>query len=200
MQSPATVVADVHAKDPRLPGREALPTDGQLLDRSSDGCPVSMRAFVDRHAQRLYALAFALLGDRADGEDVVQETFMAAFAQWGKFEGRAAVRTWLARIAVRQAARRHRRRRPRAGLVPLAAAASPADPADRMAAADARMDVPTMLAALSRQHRQVIVLREMEGMSYHQIAATLKIPRGTVESRLFRARQTLRARFGEYQP
>ena len=64
--------------------------------------------------------------------------------------------------------------------------------------ADARLDLSVMLAALSPEHRQVILLRELEGMSYEAIAETLGVPRGTVESRLHRAREELRKRFKGY--
>jgi RNA polymerase sigma-70 factor (ECF subfamily) len=62
------------------------------------------------------------------------------------------------------------------------------------------MDLAVMLEQLSPEHREVIVLRELEGMTYEQIAATLEVPRGTVESRLHRAREDLRKRFKGYQP
>jgi RNA polymerase sigma-70 factor (ECF subfamily) len=65
---------------------------------------------------------------------------------------------------------------------------------------DARLDLSVMLQALSEEHRQVIILRELEQMTYEQIAATLGVPRGTVESRLHRAREELRKRFKGYQP
>jgi RNA polymerase sigma factor (sigma-70 family) len=65
---------------------------------------------------------------------------------------------------------------------------------------DARMDLSVMLERLSPEHREVIVLRELEGLTYEQIATALAVPRGTVESRLHRAREELRKRFKGYQP
>jgi RNA polymerase sigma-70 factor (ECF subfamily) len=65
---------------------------------------------------------------------------------------------------------------------------------------DAKLDLSVMLARLSPEHREVIVLRELEGMTYEQIAAALGVPRGTVESRLHRAREELRKRFKGYEP
>src|SRR5690606_14453792 len=69
---------------------------------------------------------------------------------------------------------------------------------DGPSAADARLDLATMLQGLSMEHRTVLVLRELQGMTYEEIAATLQVPRGTVESRLFRAREELRRRYGDY--
>jgi RNA polymerase sigma-70 factor (ECF subfamily) len=63
---------------------------------------------------------------------------------------------------------------------------------------DAKLDVERLLNALSAEHREVIVLRELQGFSYDEIAEALGIPRGTVESRLFRARQVLKEKFPEY--
>ena len=68
---------------------------------------------------------------------------------------------------------------------------------DPQPAVDSRIDVIEMLQKLSPEHREVIVLRELQGMGYEEMAETLKIPRGTVESRLHRARQELKAKFGD---
>ena len=182
-----------------LPSPEVEPSldDAQLVRRTAAGSRQAMHELVGRHGQRLYALAYALLGNQADSEDVVQETLIGVFEQAGRFEGRASVKTWITRILVRQVARRHRRERSRR-TASLPSDASLSNEKAGTAASDARMDVPRMLAMLSPQQRQVIVLREMEGMSYQQIAETLDIPRGTVESRLFRARAALRNTFTEY--
>ena len=173
------------------------PDDAQLIQRTAAGSRHAMHELVDRHGQRLYALAYTLLGNQADSEDVVQETFIGAFEQAGRFDGRASVKTWLTRILVRQVARRHRRESIRRTAT-LPVDANLADETTGTTATDATIDVPTILAMLSPDQRQVIVLREMEGMSYQQISETLNVPRGTVESRLFRAREALRNTFTEY--
>ena len=170
--------------------------DAQLVKRAAGSDLDAMRVLVDRHGNRLYALAYALLGNHADSEDVVQEMFIGAFERIGQFEGRSSVKTWLTRILVNQVARHQRRehRRRSMALPPDAIL----DPSAVTNVADTRMDVPTMLETLSPEHRHVIVLREIEGMNYQEIADTLNIPRGTVESRLFRAREALRKTFTEY--
>lgn len=105
-------------------------------------------------------------------------------------------------ITVRQAAL-HRRKAARDRTIPFAGneteptAGSARKTEDFAARADARMDLAQALDALAEEHRQVIVMRELQGMTYDEMAAALNLPRGTIESRLFRARQALRRLLGE---
>ena len=148
---------------------------------------------VDQFSQQLFRVAYSMVGNAADAEDVVQETFTAAFAGIGKFRGESSLKTWLMQILVRQCAR-VLRTRGRRMTIGIENAEQPVhDPAP---ASESRMDVIEMLQKLSTEHREVIVLRELQGLGYEQIAAALKIPRGTVESRLHRAREELRRAFG----
>lgn len=168
--------------------------DIELLRRAGGGDSAAFHALVDRHGQRLYRLAVSLIGNAADAEDVLQETFVGAFKGLKSFEGRASVKTWLTRILVNQAARWRRSRRGRdAGQMPDSAAA-------RTGGAESAIDVQAALAQLSSEHREVIVLREFQRMSYEEIADVLDIPRGTVESRLHRARGELREKLKSYLP
>jgi RNA polymerase sigma-70 factor, ECF subfamily len=181
--------------------REALtvpPDDVELLRRIGRGDEAAFRLLVDRHARYLYGIAASMLGDTADAEDVVQETFAAVLS--ANFRGESSVRTWLVQILVRQAAlARRKRRRPMASLDAGSTAAAETEArSSEIAGAEAKLDLATMLKTLSPEHRQVIVLREVEQMSYDEIAETLSVPRGTVESRLHRARAELRERFKGY--
>jgi RNA polymerase sigma-70 factor (ECF subfamily) len=149
---------------------------------------------VDQYGQQLFRMAYSMVGNAADAEDVVQETFTAAFAGISKFRGESSLRTWLIQILVRQSAK-VKRTRGRRMTIGIETADQPVhDPAP---AAESRMDVIEMLQTLSPEHREVIVLRELQGMGYEEMAQALKIPRGTVESRLHRARQELRERFAD---
>jgi RNA polymerase sigma-70 factor (ECF subfamily) len=168
--------------------------DIELWRRAGDGDAAAFHALVDRHAQRLYRLAVSLVGNAADAEDVVQETLIGAFRGLRSFEGRASVKTWLSGILVRQARqwrRGSRRRRPESVSDALAAPGP---------SADAALDVRAAMAQLSSEHREVLLLREFERMSYEEIAEALDIPRGTVESRLHRARSELREKLKAYLP
>jgi len=168
--------------------------DIQLVRRACDGDSRAFHDLLDRHAQRLYRLAVSLVDNTADAEDVVQETFIGAYRGLRSFEGRASVKTWLTRILFTQAAlmRRNRRRRSGSGLDESASAA--------VINPDAGMDVQAALRRLSPEYREILMLREFERMSYEEIAEVLDVPRGTVESRLHRARGELREKLKSYLP
>jgi RNA polymerase sigma-70 factor (ECF subfamily) len=178
--------------------------DLEILRRAQRGDDAAFEELVNRYGKKLYGLAFFLTGQASDAEDVVQETFLGAYERLGAFEGRSSVKTWLSRILVNQAARHHRSLRVRTAAQPLrltaasqallngAATASPAT------ASEIRLDVLAVIQLLRPEHREVVVLRELEGMSYREIADVLNVPEGTVESRLFRARQELKEHLKDY--
>jgi RNA polymerase sigma-70 factor (ECF subfamily) len=171
-----------------------IPDDTELLRQVAQGDQAAFRALVDRHARYLHGVAFALVNNAADAEDIVQETFIAVLK--GNFRGESAVRTWMVQILVRRAGMLRRSRGRKGPHVSIDGSA----PATRSGASDseAKLDLTTMLEALSPEHRAVIVLRELERMSYEEMATALDVPRGTVESRLHRAREELRKRFKGY--
>lgn len=179
-------------------------SDIELLRIARAGDGGAFRKLVDRHAKDLFRVALVLTRNRADAEDVLQETFIGAFRGLKGFAERSSVRTWLAQILTRQAARSWNRNRNRRATLSLDApepgsliddAALGTDSAAR--SAEQRIDLMTILQSLPPMHREVLVLREMQGMSYDQIAQTLGLPRGTVDSRLSRAREEFRKRLKE---
>jgi RNA polymerase sigma-70 factor, ECF subfamily len=180
---------------PRAGEPRDAPDDAELLRRVYDGDQAAFRTLVDRHGRYLTGIALALC-DRnlADAEDLVQETFVAALTS--RFRGESSARTWLVQILVRRSALLRRTRRREHGT-PLPGQAERSSPSD-LAGVDARIDLAQMLAGLSPDQRQVIVLRELEGMTYEEMAAALHVPRGTVESRLHRARAALKQLFRGY--
>jgi len=166
------------------------PTDNALVERSRRGEREAFDLLVERHAPGLYRLAAMMIGNTTDAQDIVQETLMGAFRGLSRFRGEASVRTWFTQIMVRQVAQ-HRRRETIRRTKPL----HDEHEANRdggEAESNARMDVAALLARLDPEHRDVIVLREIDGLSYDEIANVLNLPRGTVESRLFRARRAMR--------
>jgi RNA polymerase sigma-70 factor (ECF subfamily) len=187
---------------PDKPGTEL--DDSELLRRGERGDQAAFRALLNRHARYLYGIAHSLTGNSADAEDIVQETLVGAIT--GHFRGESSVRTWLVRILVNRAAMLRRSAIRKSGTVPLnenelesKTAASAGSPASAGASSiDAKADLTTMLKTLSPEHREVIVLRELQGLSYEEMAGALGVPRGTVESRLHRAREELRKRFRGY--
>jgi RNA polymerase sigma-70 factor (ECF subfamily) len=168
--------------------------DIELLRHAAHGDSHAFHALIDRHAQRLYRVAVSLVGNASDAEDVLQETFIGAFRGLKGFQGRASVKTWLTRILMMQAAQfRRSRKRKKTEIMPVDVSAA-------SISSEAGMDINAALADLSPEHRQVLVLREYEQMSYEEIAEVLDVPRGTVESRLHRARGELRERLKSYLP
>jgi len=176
------------------------PTDVELVNQTRAGDHSAFHELMDRHAPTLFALAVALSGHAADAEDIVQETFAGAFRGLGAFQGRATVKTWLTRILIRQTARHHRAARKRKTTLVSLTETSHSDAwrPSPQSAADARMDVTAAIKTLGPEHQEVVLLREIQGLSYEEMAEILEIPRGTVESRLFRARRELQKRLKEY--
>ena len=174
------------------------PSDSDLLRSAAGGDEAAFHTLVDRHAPALYRLARSLAATEHDAEDVLQETLIAALKGAGSFDGRASVKTWLSRILMRQAARAwNRERRSRAAL-PLEMAEPHTQPGSGSVRVDQRLDLWSVLNSLPEDRRQVLVLREVEQLSYADIARVLNVPVGTVDSRLHRARREMRARLEEY--
>jgi RNA polymerase sigma-70 factor (ECF subfamily) len=191
----------MHLQRPEAP---VLQSDQDLLKLSIDGDSRAFHVLVDRHAAELFRLAMSLSRNRAEAEDIVQETLIGAFRGMRKFDGRASVKTWLKRILVRQAARAWHRAKPsrQAASLDSLPADAPSTPAASVGSAttrvDSKIDVAAILKTLSPEYRQILVLREFEQLSYAEIAELLDVPQGTVESRLHRARAEVRARLGSY--
>src|SRR5262249_3136972 len=153
-------------------------------------------------------LAMNLLGDREEALDLSQEVFLRVFRTIHQFRGQSTLRTWIYRIAVNQARNRHRfwRRRHRADQVSLDAhvadhgefLSSGELPPDRLPAQKELADrLRRALDGLPFDQRTAIVLREIDGLSYEEIAYSLGVAVGTVKSRLTRARQALREELRE---
>lgn len=163
-----------------------------LVRRSKAGDREAFGQIVSRHQAAVYRVVRGILGDPGESEDVAQEVFLKAYASLGRFRGESNLFTWLYRIAVNEALRARRRRRPQPLEAAPEAVSPPAEPEEPE-------EMPTLgtlrrlLGRLPDDHRAIVVLRDLEGLSYREIAETLEIPLGTVESRLFRARRELRA-------
>lgn len=163
------------------------PTDEQLLSRLSADA-FAMRMLLERHGAYLYGFARTVTRSESEAEDAVQETLVALLK--ARFHGRSSVRTFLVSILVRQAAMLRRKRRGWLRIVPQTEDSAGRD--DPQHEVDARLDLATLLEKLSPEHREVIVMRELESMSYDEMSQALGVPRGTVESRLHRAREHLK--------
>ncbi len=159
------------------------------------------------HLRAAFSLAFWLMRDRADAEDVVQDAYIRALRGFDGFRG-GDIRPWLLAIVRNVAWRALSVRRRANNVIPIESAygASGADmtmdfasdepsPEARLIEAGEKARISRALAALTPLYREVLVLREIEDMSYAEIAVVLGVPQGTVMSRLSRARAELRSRF-----
>jgi RNA polymerase sigma-70 factor (ECF subfamily) len=183
-----------------------------LIERCAAGEPTACAELVAGHERMVYQLALHLLGDRDEALDLSQEVFFSVFRTIGNFRGQSALKTWIYRIVINQARNRQRwwRRRHKADQVSLdqhvAAHGDLRQPGDHTAPdrAYARKQLAERLwSALDHlpfDQRTVIVLREIDGLSYEEIADSLSVAVGTVKSRLTRARQTLRDELREVRP
>ncbi len=169
--------------------------DALIVSRVRSGERAAFNLLLERHRERVLNLAFSLLGSRADAEDAAQEAFVRAYESLPRFRGESAFGTWLYRITVNVCLARLRQMRPRAcqeedGESQVLEAC---DKSDLARAFEARTQVQQALSSLSPVLRAVLVLREMQGLSYQEIAMILSIPIGTVRSRLNEARRLFRA-------
>lgn len=179
-------------------GREA-----SLVQRCASGEEAAYAELVTDHQRMVVQLAVNLLGDRDEALDLSQEVFLKVFRTMHRFRGQSSLRTWIYRIAVNQARNRHRfwRRRHRADQVSLDAhvAAHGEFLSGGLSRPDRVLDQKELANRLQRaldqlpfDQRTAIVLREVDGLSYEEIAFSLGVAIGTVKSRLTRARQALR--------
>lgn len=182
--------------------------DEELVTRSRKGDKEAYRQLVERYQGRLFSCAFDILKSREDAEDVVQEALVKAYLSLHEFQGKSSFYTWLYRIVYNMSID-YRRRTNRRGGAPLEFDEAKAseetgnygtNPADSVLRKQQSTKIKQVLAEISEEHRRVIVLRELEGMSYEEIANVVGISRGTVMSRLHYARKKLQQALSEFAP
>ena len=188
---------------------EARPSpEAQFIERLRAGDAAAFDHLVNERTPDIYALLYRLTEDAEEARDLTQETFLQAFRSIAHFRGEADLRTWLYRIAVNQARNRWRwwRRRRRNVTVSLDAADEKheqplatrlvdehaEDPEARALAHEREKILLAAVRTLARPFREAVVLRDVEGLSYEEVAAALEISIGTVKSRLSRGRTELR--------
>jgi RNA polymerase sigma-70 factor (ECF subfamily) len=197
---------------------DGSPPDAELVARAARGDAAAFGALVERHERRAYGLAFRLLRDRADAEEVVQEAFLAALEHLRGFRGDAGFGTWLHRVTANAALMRLRKRRT-APVVPLdearlegelprydAAGHLDAGPQhdwskradEQLHDGEIRRAVEEAVANLPEDYRITFLLRDVEGMSIEDMAEVLGVSVPAVKSRLHRARLVLRERLGKF--
>jgi RNA polymerase sigma-70 factor, ECF subfamily len=184
------------------------PDDRVLVERAKGGDASAFRQIFERYRRRAYALALGVVHNPDAALDVVQEAFLRAHRHLDGFEGNASVYTWLYRI-VMNAAIDQLRKQGRSKTVDYDDAVAhleseaPADaaalvpqmlrgnPAKEIARREIREKIDEALAQLSPNHRAVLVMREIDGLSYEEMAKVMKCSKGTIMSRLFHARKNM---------
>ena len=191
--------------------RRAPSAEEQFLERLKAGEAAAFNRLVEERHGDIYALLYRLTEDPEEARDLTQETLLQASRHLWAFRGDADLRTWVSRIAVNQARNRWRwwkRRRSDRTLsldatgsegreAPLSAGLAgdgSADPERRALARERERALHAALRSLARPYREVIVLRDIEGLSYEGVALALGLNVGTVKSRLSRGRDELRRR------
>ena len=178
-------------------------TDAATVALARDGDSEAFRALVERHGRAVYKLAYRLTGNASDAEDVVQETFLRAYRQLGRFESRANFGTWLHRIAVNcsidliRSRPRREAGRDVADLEHLGAMSEMHDagqqsPERLMMSTEVQERVNAALAALSRMERAAFVLRHFEGQSIDEISRLLGLKTNAAKHSVFRAVRKMR--------
>ncbi len=176
--------------------------DREAVRRVQAGETEAFEVLVEKYQRKTFRLAYGVLRDQEEALDVAQEAFVKAFQSLPRFKGESAFYTWLFRITMNLALDRKRQRSTRAKSLGAEdvppeewerTAVSPdAGPEEEAASAERRARITRALDTLSEQHRSIIILSDIQGLSYREIAEVLAIPMGTVMSRLHNARKRLR--------
>jgi RNA polymerase sigma-70 factor (ECF subfamily) len=197
-------------------GADLAPSENDLalVQRAQAGDAEAFRLLFDRYHRRVFAVALGVVKNPQDARDVVQEAFVKVYKHLGTFQGASSFYTWLYRITMNLSIDMMRRRKSSrvveyddalkrdgeetddpGNLIPATLAGDPGKTQGRRELAD---KIHAALATLPEYHRQVILLREVEGLSYEEIAKVMKVPKGTIMSRLFHARRKMQAALADY--
>jgi RNA polymerase sigma-70 factor (ECF subfamily) len=192
------------------PVADARPTaEAQFIERLKRGDAAAFETLVNERSGEIYGLLYRLTENVEEARDLTQETFLRAFQSIVHFRGESDLRTWIYRIAINQARNRwrwwRRRRRDatvsidepeigggRLGLISTLKSTTAKDPEQDALANERDRALKKALSTLKRVYREAVVLRDIEGFTYEEIATALDISVGTVKSRLARGRQELR--------
>jgi RNA polymerase sigma-70 factor, ECF subfamily len=169
-----------------------MDADDVLVRRAQRGDRFAFERLVEAHQQRMYTLAARVLGSHEDAADAVQEALVRAWLALPKFRGDARFSTWIYRIVVNASHDVRAKRRDR----PVEEPPDFVDPRDRFAEQELSGELQRALDELDEGYRVAVVLYDVLGCSYAEIAEMTGVPEGTVKSRIFRGRTELAARLG----
>ena len=176
-------------------------TEQELVHSAQKGDTSAFGQLVEAHQSKIYTLCYRMTGNAEDAADLTQEVFLSAWRSLSRFQEQSSFGTWIYRMATNASIdflRREKRRQVLSMTMEEDSEERQAQVPDErysphrlLEQKEARQAVANALAALSPEHRQVLVLREMEGLSYQEIGRLLDLEEGTVKSRIARARLAL---------
>ena len=166
-------------------------TDEELLESFLDGDQTSFAELMRRHEDRIFALAFRMTGQRSDALDATQEAFVAAFRQADKFRFDSAFGTWLYRIAINACHDLLRKRKRWTGQETADTEQIDVAGSHFDESVAARVDLTRALSSLPAEYREAVVMHDVGGVAYDEIARLTEVPVGTVKSRISRGRRQL---------
>jgi RNA polymerase sigma-70 factor (ECF subfamily) len=186
--------------------------DLALVRRAQAGDRAAFRRLFDLYHRRVYQMAVAMLRHPQDAHDVVQEAFVRVHKHLPDFQGNSSFYTWLYRISMNLVYDQLRRRKARRQVdyddtlaraeegdaVQVTPVVDGSDPGRTQQRKELASEIQAALATLPEHHRQVILLREVEGLSYEEIAKIMNVPKGTIMSRLFHARRKMQRALAGY--
>jgi RNA polymerase sigma-70 factor (ECF subfamily) len=207
------------------PPLSSSPADDELVELTRRGDRDAYRQLVERHQGRLLRVALDIVKNREDAEDVVQETFVKAFLSLHNFKGDSSFYGWIYRICTNMAIDIRRKASRRGGThveykesysvkersgsdasdggpltIPGQHLQTVEGPHDALVRKETGKKLQDVLTELSEEHREIIVLREIDGLDYEEIASVLGLPKGTVMSRLFYARKAMQKALKDLAP
>jgi RNA polymerase sigma-70 factor, ECF subfamily len=191
-----------------LPKDDGAVTQGSTLQRVDSKVDISFEELFDRYSSMVFSLVYQILGDREEALDVSQEVFLTIYQKLDSFRGESSLKTWIYCIAVHRASNRFRwwnrlRRKGTISLEELMDKSSERDicintssrfqsPEEALLVEEEHEELQRLLLNLPLQQRIALVLRDVQGLSYEEIAESLKISLGTVKSRIARGREILK--------
>jgi RNA polymerase sigma-70 factor (ECF subfamily) len=203
---PQVNLREIPASNSKQARAKEAEEDRVLIGRAQDGDTAAFRQLVERHQRRAFAIALSLVRDENDARELVQEAFLRVHRGLASFQGGSSFFTWLYRIItnlsidlIRKPGRelgvlddsRHDTDETQEAEFPFISRVDGGDPADVVRRREIASRLQKALDALPSYHRGVIVMREIEGLSYEEMAQSMGVSKGTIMSRLFHARQKL---------
>ena len=184
--------------------------EASILTELKSGSEEAYAWLIDRFHQPVYGLVYRMLNDPADASDTTQEVFLKVFRGMRRFQGEASLKTWIYRIAIHEASNHRRwwfRHKGRETSMEQEATGTSVrktlvdpgrSPFDNVVQEEIRAKVEAELRLVQEPYRTAVILRDIEGLSYEEIAEILEVSLGTVKSRLMRGRESLKKRLAAY--